>query len=107
MSDPGVFSLRLEIDAPAEVADGAGGVNRSYVPAGKVWAGVTPVSARFATEGDASAATITHLIRVRAPSAITTRHRLRLGLRIWRIVTVREEYVGGRYLVIEAQERRD
>jgi len=55
----------------------------------------------------AAGGVVTHRIRMRARTDVTTRHRLRKATRVWRIVSVREEDASGRFLLIETQERRD
>jgi head-tail adaptor len=55
----------------------------------------------------AAGVNVTHRIRIRRRTDVTTRHRLRQGTRIWRIVTAREEDASARFLLIEAEERRD
>lgn len=107
MTDPGALNQRLVLEAPVETSDGAGGVTRGYTDVATLWAGVAPVSAREAVIAAAAGILVTHHIRMRARTDVTTRHRLRQGARLWRIATVREEDVFGRRLVIEAEEQRD
>jgi SPP1 family predicted phage head-tail adaptor len=72
-----------------------------------LWAAVTPLSARGAVEAVALAATVTHRITLRARTDVTTRHRLRQGARVFRIVTLRDPDGSGRFIEIQAQERVD
>ena len=106
MIAPGDLNRRLVLEAPAESADGAGGVTRGYAPAMTLWAKVEPVSARAAVVADTPGATITHRITVRRRLAITTRHRFVDGATIYRIVTIRLDATR-RFLVIGAEERWD
>lgn len=103
--DPGALNRRLTLEAPDEVADGAGGVVREYEEVATLWAAVEPVAARGAVEAASLGATVTHRITVRHRAGITTRHRLRDGARVFRIVAVRER--GRRFLDIHADERAD
>ena len=48
----------------------------------------------------------THRIVIRAGPQVTTRHRFRLGARIFRIVAVRDQD-DGLFLAIHAEERID
>jgi SPP1 family predicted phage head-tail adaptor len=105
MTDPGSLDKRIVIEAPAEIADGAGGVIRSYENGGTVWASVTPVSARADVEADLAAAAVTHRIVIRSGPALTTRHRLRLGERVFRITAFRDADLRARFIEISAQER--
>jgi SPP1 family predicted phage head-tail adaptor len=105
MTDPGRLNRRLVLEAPVETADGAGGVTRSYAAVTTLWASVEPVAARGHVVADAAGATITHRIVIRFGADVTTRHRLREGTRIFRIVSVREQHK--RFLEIEAEERNE
>jgi SPP1 family predicted phage head-tail adaptor len=96
---PGDLDRRLVLEAPAEAPDGAGGVTRSYQPVATLWAAVTPLSAQGAVAAGAAGATATHRIVIRAGREVTTRHRLREGARLYRIVAVTER--AGRARVIE------
>jgi len=106
MIAPGDLNRRLVLEAPAESADGAGGVTRSYAPVMTVWANVEPVTARGVVVADAAGATITHRITIRRRSAVTTRHRFVEGETVYRIVTIRDDATR-RFLMIGAEERRE
>ncbi|MCP6280583.1 phage head closure protein, partial [Klebsiella pneumoniae] len=82
--DPGLFNRRLTLEAPAETPDGAGGVTRTFAPVATLWASVTPVSSREATEAAQRGVTVTHRIFLRFSADITARHRFRDGARIFR-----------------------
>ncbi len=105
MTDPGRFKSRLVLERPVETPDGAGGAVRSYETQTALWAEVAALSSRESFEAAAAGASVTHRISVRAGPDITTRHRLRDGARVFRIVALRER--PGRFLEIEAEERRD
>jgi SPP1 family predicted phage head-tail adaptor len=101
------LNARLTLEAAIETPDGAGGVSRGYAAGVTIWAGVTPLAACEAVQAAAAGVAVTHRIIIRAGIAITTRDRLRYGACIFRIVTVREQDSSGRFVVIEAEERRD
>lgn len=104
MTNPGVLKERLVLEAPVDVPDDSGGVARSYAAGAFVWAAVEPREGRVES-GDLGAGAIArHRITVRAGPEITTRHRLRRGTRLWRIVSVRDADGSGRFLEIEAEE---
>ncbi|RAI44096.1 phage head closure protein [Rhodoplanes roseus] len=105
--DPGRLRRRLVLEAPVETADGAGGVLRAFTAVATLWAALEPRAARGAVEADAAGATLTHRILVRAGPQITTRHRLRLGPRMFRVVAVRDLDAAGRFLAIDVEERVD
>ena len=104
MSNPGLLSHRLVLEAPVESADGAGGVTRSYGIVATLWAEVTPVSAARALEAERLGARITHRIGIRFSDDITTKHRFRDGERILRIASLRDRDGRKRFLTIEAEE---
>jgi SPP1 family predicted phage head-tail adaptor len=102
---PGELRHRLVLEAPVEAPDGAGGVARSYVALATLWAKVTPASARGDVIAAGTGATVTHHIVIRRRSGVTTRHRLRDGVRVFRIAFVRDEDGGRRFIEIQAEER--
>lgn len=106
MTDPGRLRARLTLEAPVEVADGAGGVVRGYAAAATLWAEVVALGARAAVVAEARGATATHRIRIRRRGDVTTRHRLRRGDRLWHIAALADD-TSGRFLLIDAEERRD
>jgi SPP1 family predicted phage head-tail adaptor len=107
MTAPGDLRHRLVLEAPVETPDGAGGVTRSFAAVATLWAAVTPVAARGTVDAASLATDVTHRIVVRAGTDITTRHRLRQGARIFRIVALRDADGRGRYVEIDARERVD
>jgi SPP1 family predicted phage head-tail adaptor len=107
MIDPGELKHRMVLEAPVETPDGAGGVTRAYADSATLWAKVAPVAARGNVEADDPGATITHRIVIRSGPEVSTRHRLREGARVFRIVALRDRDGDGRFLEIHAQERVD
>jgi SPP1 family predicted phage head-tail adaptor len=107
MSDPGMLNRRLVLEAPVESADGAGGVTRGFAAIATLWVSVTPVSAARAIEAERLGAKVTHRLHLRFLDDITTRHRFRDGVRIYRIVTICDRDGRKRLLEIEAEERVD
>lgn len=107
MNRIGDLRERLVLEAPTEAADGAGGVTRSFTAQATLWAAVVPVSARASFDADAPGADITHHVTIRSGVEITTRHRLRVGARLFDIVSVRAADPQGRFVLIEARERVD
>jgi SPP1 family predicted phage head-tail adaptor len=107
MMNPGDLKYRLVLEQPVETADGAGGVTRGYASVATLWAAVSPVSARGEVNADDLGAEVTHRIVIRVGPDVTTRHRLRDGARIFRIVALRDHDGSGRFLEIVAAERVD
>lgn len=107
MTGPGSLDRRLTLEQPVETPDGSGGIVRAYESAGLLWAAVTPLSAREAADAAALGVAVTHRIRMRMRGDISNRHRLRLGARVFRIVSWRDADGRGRFLDIAAEERAD
>jgi SPP1 family predicted phage head-tail adaptor len=102
---PGELRERLVLEQAVDTADGAGGVTRGYAAVTTLWAALIPVAARGDVVGDSLADTITHRVVIRLRTDVTTRHRLRAGSRVFRIVALRDQDGRGRFLEIDAQER--
>jgi head-tail adaptor len=105
MTSAGELKYRLVLEAPVETPDGAGGVSRGYAAVATVWASLTPTGDRADTTASALGAIVTHRIVIRAGPEVTTRHRFRLGTRIFRVVAVRIDDDG--FLAVHAEERTD
>ena len=107
MSDPGKLRHRLVLEAPAEADDGAGGVVRAYDNIATVWAAIMPVALSEQIAAEALGARLTHRIVFRAGVDVTTRHRFKLGSRVFRVVAIRDPDETGRFHEIHAEERAD
>lgn len=105
MSAPGELRERLVLEEPVEMPDGAGGSARAYAATATVWAALTPASARGGLDAEAQGVTVSHRIVIRTRADVTTRHRFRLGARVFRVTAIHE--LPGRYLDIAAEERTD
>ncbi len=90
MVDPGSMRHRLTLEAPTETDDGAGGVNRGFTPVGTLWAAMTSLTGRESLQQDVLARRITHRIVLRYRPDITAAYRLRLGLRSFEIIALRD-----------------
>jgi SPP1 family predicted phage head-tail adaptor len=104
MIDPGRLKTRLAIEAPVEADDGQGGVARSFVPQAVVWAAVLPRGARDRVEAGADAAAQRVRIVLRHGVALSLRHRLRDGAKVYRIVAYRD-LADRRFIEIDAELR--
>jgi head-tail adaptor len=100
---------RLVLEGVSEVADGLGGLVRSWVVLGTHWAEVTPSAGREA-EGEAfplSSVPLRITVRgtaVGTPSRPVAGQRFRDGTRVYAILAVTERDPDGRYLVCAARE---
>lgn len=106
MTGAGDLNRRLTLEAPSETDDGAGGVTRAYAVAASLWAQLLPLSARADAAADSLGGALRYRIVVRAGTVITTRHRLRDGVRIFRILAARPS-ADRRFIEIEAEARED
>jgi SPP1 family predicted phage head-tail adaptor len=97
---------RLVLDAPVETDDGAGGVVRGYVAVASIWAQVEPLSMRGAIAADSLGAAQMFRIVLRRRNDVTTRHRLREGDCIYRVVAARLS-ADRRFTEIDAELRED
>lgn len=104
MIDPGALKTRLTIEAPVEMADGQGGVVRSYATFAKAWAQLTPLAARHDVAADADGAAVRTRIVMRNQFVLTLQHRLADGPRVYRIITIRERD-DRRFIEIDAELR--
>jgi SPP1 family predicted phage head-tail adaptor len=104
MIDPGQLRTRLVLQQPVETPDDQGGVTRVWSSYGNAWAKITPLSVRPGVEADASGATQTYRITMRANFSLTLQHRIVEGARVYRIVAIQESG-DRRYIEIDAQLR--
>lgn len=104
MIDPGQLRTRLVLQQPVETPDDQGGVTRTWSSYGNAWAKIAPLSARPDVEADASGATQNYRITMRANFSLTLQHRLVEGVKIYRIVAIRDSD-DRRYIEIDAQLR--
>lgn len=103
------LNRKLILEKPDDVPDGAGGLTRTWVPAGTIWAHIRN---RSGGEVAGTAGPISHLefqIILRAappdsPARPLASHRFREGTRIFAILSVTEEGADGRYLLCTAHE---
>jgi SPP1 family predicted phage head-tail adaptor len=107
MTGPGDLKRRLVLEEPVEAPDGAGGVTRIYQTVTTLWAALMPAGVSGLVVADGRGATVTHRIILRSGPEVTTRHRFRLGARIFQIVALRDQDGEGRFLEIAAEERTD
>ena len=75
-----------------------------WTPVDTVFAAIAPVSAGETESGGGLAGTVSHRIEMRWRSDVTSRDRLRLGDRVFRIVATRDLDERRRRLVVLAEE---
>lgn len=106
MIQPGELNRRLTLEAPLESDDGAGGVTRAYQAAARLWARIVPLAARPAAAADSLGQVRRMTVIIRMRDDVSTRHRLREGARVYRVLATRPSE-DGRFLVIDAEEWDD
>jgi SPP1 family predicted phage head-tail adaptor len=106
VSAVGRLRHRLTLEAPVEMADGAGGVVRSWSDQGQVWASVEPMGANDAVVADKRIGALTHRVTLRHRSDLTLNHRFRLGMRVFFIRALRDPDELGRFLECLVAEER-
>lgn len=103
------LNRQMVLEAPAEVADGAGGIQKLWTALGTLWAEVLPGTGGEAAGVEVTLARAACRIVVRgAPVGHARRpkpaQRLREGGRIFTILAVTEADAGGRFLTCFARE---
>ena len=106
MTQIGKLNRRLVLEAPVESDDGAGGVTRAYATVTTLWAQVLPQAMRADAGADSLGAALRFRIVMRGRTDVTTRHRLREGTAVYRILAARASADRG-FLEIDAEVRDD
>ena len=97
--DPGQLTARLDLEAPAEVSDGQGGVFVTWYAMASLWAIVEPTSMERQEIASQNRAVISHRITMRFRSDVSVAQRFRKGARIFEILSFQDPDETGRYLV--------
>lgn len=103
------LSRRLVLESPETESDGAGGISKSWIELGTLWAEVTSRSGRERGQAGLPVSLVSYKIVVRgAPYGSEARprpdQRFREGARVFAIRAVAEYDNAGRYLVCFADE---
>lgn len=99
----------LVLEAPAQVADGAGGFSEAWTAKGTLWAEVKPRTGREVEGPGLTLSRVGYRITVRgapqgAPSRPVAGQRFRYGARVFHIRAVTEADPSARFLVCFAEE---
>ena len=95
-------ALRHRLNLERSGQDGAG--ETVWTPVDTVFAALTPISPRERETGGGLTGTVTHRIELRWRADVSSRDRLRLGERIFRIVAAHDLDETRRRLVVLAEE---
>ena len=103
------LTRKLVLEAPVQVADGAGGYRKDWQPLGAIWAEIKPGTGVEKAGEFVTLASVPLKIVVRgAPEGSPRRpkpeQRFREGARIYRILAVTERDAAGMYLTCFARE---
>ena len=89
MLNAGSLNKRIEIQSKTSTADGLGGYSDVWATAKdehKVWAAIWPLSAADVIEGMKTSAQVTHRVRIRYQSGITSAMRIKFGTLYFSII---------------------
>lgn len=103
------LSRKLVLEAPQNVADGAGGFAQAWAVLGTLWGEVLPGSGREMVGGEVVLAAVPYNITVRGapvgnPRRPKPEQRLRDGARVFTILAVTERDQDAQYLTCFARE---
>lgn len=102
----GALRARLILEAPTDVMDDNGGFTRTFSTLAVVWGEITPASGRASFDANQSEELLSHRIRIRWRSDVSSQHRLRLGARIFTIRSVQDAGEDKRFLRLDCGEIR-
>jgi SPP1 family predicted phage head-tail adaptor len=102
--DPGQLSHRFDLESLAEVADGFGGLTRTWTVMAQIWGALRPLSAKAQQLAQQRDEETTHRVVVRFRDDIASGWRLRMGYRTFRIETVIDPDETRRYLELTCVE---
>ena len=85
MLNAGSLNKRIEIQSKTSTADGLGGYSDVWATTKTVWCAIWPLSASDVIEGMKTSAQVTHRVRIRYQSGITSAMRIKFGTRYFSI----------------------
>ena len=103
--DPGALRVPMVLERGLQVDDGLGGQDETWLPVATVHARVERRSDRQDDTAGQDIETTLHAITIRHRADVESGMRLRLGARVFRIVTVTDPDETGRFLVCNTEER--
>lgn len=102
--DPGRLNARLALEAPADLADGQGGVTSGWTPVASLWGLVEPLGASPGEIAAASIAPVRFRVTIRYRSDVSHEMRFVFRGRSLIIRGVHDPDEGRRYLVCQCEE---
>jgi SPP1 family predicted phage head-tail adaptor len=79
MLNAGSLNKRIEIQSKTSTADGLGNTNDVWATTYNAWAAIWSLSAQDVIEGMKTSAQVTHRVRIRYQSGITSAMRIKFG----------------------------
>lgn len=103
-ASPGALRRRIEIEAPADLPDGAGGVKRGFARLAEVFAAVEPLAADEAQAGRALGLKTLWRMTIRARGDVSGGHRVVWRGRGFDVLSVRPLEADGRFEELLCEE---
>lgn len=102
--DPGMLSARLQLEAPANVPDGQGGVTEGWNPVTQLWGQIEPLRAVPEDLAGAAIAPVSHRVTIRYRDDV--RHAMRFVYRQRSLLVraTRDPDETRRYLLCDCEE---
>lgn len=101
---PEALRHRIQLFEATDQSDGMGGHSQTWTVIATLWAAIEPVWARERDRARAQELEVTHRIVVRHRYGVRPKMQVRLGQRVFAIVSVIDPDETHRYLEIEAIE---
>jgi SPP1 family predicted phage head-tail adaptor len=105
-SEPGRLRIRLVLEKPTPIPDGAGGSSLNWDAVATIAADVRPLKAEERISGEGFLDVTLHEIVIRYRDDVSPGDRFKLGERVLRIAGVTDPDEDGRYLVCRCEEER-
>ena len=86
MLNAGSLNKRIEIQSKTSTADDVGGYSDVWATTKTVWAAIWPLSAADVIEAMKTTAQVTHRVRIRYQSGITSAMRIKFGTIYYAII---------------------
>ena len=102
---PSDMRHRVIIQERQRTSDGAGGYTEAWVTFKNAWCSIQPATGYEKYQAQQMQTPISHKIKMRYQSGITTKHRILFGTRIFDLKEVLNENEEGAFLRIKAIEQ--
>lgn len=86
MLNAGSLNKRIEIQSKTSSEDGLGGYSDVWATTKYAWAAIWPLSASDVIEGMKTSAQVTHRVRIRYQSGVTSAMRIKFGTLYFSII---------------------